>query len=102
MFWLLIASYTSIMTRATVKRVLTLFPEMHPRHSLLMNREIVPRDMAVDIAQRIRVVAWFKWRINPPVTSANSGLISLLYSLLEPKPRQSRKPNSVAQGFEDS
>ena len=85
-FWSLSFAYASFMALLLQKAILPLWPEMHAGHGLLMNDAIIFHNMAVEIAQRIHTNGWSEWHIYPPGASANVGLLSLLYALLDTDP----------------
>jgi peptidoglycan biosynthesis protein MviN/MurJ (putative lipid II flippase) len=85
-FWSLSFAYASFMALLLQKAILPLWPEMHAGHGLLMNDAIIFHNMAVEIAQRIHSNGWSEWHIYPKGASANVGLLSLLYALLDTDP----------------
>jgi peptidoglycan biosynthesis protein MviN/MurJ (putative lipid II flippase) len=87
LFWLLAFLYASFAALTFQKLILPLLPELHAGHGLLHNDAKLFHNIASDMAQRITAHGWSEWRLFPdPASTANVGLLAILYTLLGPDP----------------
>ena len=85
LFWCVGFVYASLLALLLQKGVLPLIPALHAGHGLLSNDAIVFHNLAVEVAERIRMNGWSEWRLYPNGWG-NVGMLSAIYALFGPEP----------------